>query len=664
MTLRSGYLKAKRKPRLMGLFILLGLLCFSPAIRAASEGNEQARAAYSKAEEFYKSGDSRAARIELLNAIKADPKWIDARVAQAEVLLRLNDGIGAEAELKQAFDLGLKQALVRHYYGHALQLQGNFKRAREQLEAQDIPPPNQGYAARILGRLALQIDDVDLAAKSFDRAIQLDGKNPEVWVDVARFRSDYGDQAGAIAAVEEAVKLAPANVQALQYRGELLRVQFGLKAALPWFERALQIDPNNVAVLTEYAATLGDMGRMTEMLAVARQIIALDGRNPRAFFMQAVLAARAGKYDLARTLLQKTDGQMDGVPAFLLVQAIIEQGDGNYNLAVDKFSRLAKLQPYNLQAQNLLARALYLAGDAEESVNTLKQQVNHGGATPYALWLAGRGLEAIDDRKQAIGVFNRAAIHDIGNQEAFVTDVPRNVLQAEADRKPKDARVVIPYIRTLFNDGELATALKLAKQLQSDNAGTSAAHILVADIALKMGNYDEALDALDKAKKIQFTESVMLRIVDALRAKGDFQRSGELLAQYLSYNPSNVAGLRWMAYAHLETGNWATAAAILEHLRARIGENDALIMAGLAQAYTGLGKSESAIGAGQIAYMVQPSSPVVAHLYGLALMTNPARYADGAALIEKAVTIMPKNITYRQSLDRANQLLNAGPPAT
>ncbi len=167
------------------------------------------------------------------------------------------------------------------------------------------------------------------------------------------------------------------------------------------------------------------------------------------------------------------------------------------------------------------------------------------------------------------------------------------------------------------------------------------------------GDYDAALNALDRARQIQFSEPVMLRIVEALRAKGAMQESGEVLAQYLSYNPSNIAGLRWMAYAHLETENWEVARYILENLRKRLGENDALLMAGLVQAYTGLGQSEKAIEAGRIAYYVQPSSPVVSHLYGLAVLSDGTRNKDAVDLIKKAVRIAPKNAAYRQSLNRA-----------
>jgi len=641
------------KPALLATALALAMIGVPSAIHGASEGNADAREAFANAEQFLARRDMRSARIELMNAIKADPQWIDARVAQAKVLLSLRDGMAADAELDRAVQLGLDPAAVRHLYGHAYLLQGEAEKARDQLLANDIPRENQGYAARIMGQVAMQAGDQQLAGAAFNRAMELDRKNPDLWVAIARFRADTGDQAGATNAVDEAVKLDPRNIRALQYRGELLRFQFGLGAAIPWFERALQIDPNDVPLLTEYAATLGDMGRMTDMLVVARKIISLDGNNPRAFFMQAVLAARAGRYGLARRLMQQTKGVIDNVPAVLLVSGIIEHGEGNYNAAVDKFNRLVAVQPENRQVQNLLARSLYLAGSAGDAVDVLKTQVNRGGAEPYALWLAGRALEAIGERAQAAGVLNRAAVHDAGRESAIMAPAPLSVLQAEAERNAGDARIVVPYIRALFDAGDYATALAEAKRLQQGNPGASAAHVLVADVAAAMGNHDEALDALEQARSIRFSEPVMLRMVDVLRAKGAMQQSGEVLAQYLSYNPSNVAGLRWMAYSHLEAESWAVAASILENLRKRIGDNDALIMAGLTQAYTGLGQTEKAIAAGKIAYRVQPSSPVVSHLYGLALMQDRERRGDGLSLLKKAVAIMPDNPVYRQSLRRA-----------
>src|SRR5690554_4484993 len=130
---------AKHRAIFLVWTLALGLLlaALPSAIQAASEGNDEARNAYAKAQEYRGRGDVRSARIEMLNAIKADPEWIDARILQAEILLKLFDGAGAEAELKRALELGLDVSAVRHLYGHALQLQGKWDEAKDQLYADD-----------------------------------------------------------------------------------------------------------------------------------------------------------------------------------------------------------------------------------------------------------------------------------------------------------------------------------------------------------------------------------------------------------------------------------------------------------------------------------------------------------------------------------------------
>src|SRR3546814_11393120 len=79
--------------------------------------------------------------------------------------------------------------------------------------------------------------------------------------------------------------------------------------------------------LIEDAATLGDLGRMRAMLAVTRRAIAADPADPRAYYLQAVLAARAGRFDLARGLLQKTGGTLNGMHAVLLLGGMPDYHD-------------------------------------------------------------------------------------------------------------------------------------------------------------------------------------------------------------------------------------------------------------------------------------------------------------------------------------------------
>src|SRR3546814_16031851 len=88
----------------------------------------------------------------------------------------------------------------------------------------------------------------------------------------------------------------------------LFRDQQGLTAALGWYDRALAADPGNTGALIDQAATLGDLGRYRDMLVALRKAAAIVPGDPRLYYLQAVLAARAGHSTLPRSLVPRPRG--------------------------------------------------------------------------------------------------------------------------------------------------------------------------------------------------------------------------------------------------------------------------------------------------------------------------------------------------------------------
>src|SRR5690606_24147073 len=111
------------------------------------------------------------------------------------------------------------------------------------------------YALRIRTRAYTAGGNLAAAQEAALEGITLAPKSADAWTELGRFRLNAGDIAGAIAASQQAVALDRGNTDALLLRGELVRTQFGLVAALPWFEAALQRDPYRHAALIQYAAT-------------------------------------------------------------------------------------------------------------------------------------------------------------------------------------------------------------------------------------------------------------------------------------------------------------------------------------------------------------------------------------------------------------------------
>ncbi len=368
--------------------LLAAALLLGTAACANSAGDP--KEAYARGMVALEQNQPRTARIEFLNAIKGDPNNAKLRLAQARTYLALKDGVAAEAELNRARQLGTPIAETRHLMAHAFLLQGRDKQAVE--EAAAAPPAHAPYSARISGQAHMKLGDMAAAADAFDKAAKLAPKDPLVWVDIARFRRSLGNLAGAIEATDTALKLRANDIEAITLRGELTRSQYGLAAAIPWFDRAVELDSQYVPAMLEKAATLGDLGEMRAMLEETRKVLAISPKQPMAFYLQAMLAARARNFDLARSLYQRTGGALDEQPAGMLLASAIEFQIGNVEQAVTRLERLVAMQPENRKARRLLAAAHWKRGNLEGTIQTLRPIAERADADSYSLALLGQAL--------------------------------------------------------------------------------------------------------------------------------------------------------------------------------------------------------------------------------------------------------------------------------
>lgn len=608
----------------------------------AYKPDADAKAAFDRAAQFRKALDYRSARVELMNATAEDSGWADAFVAQAEVSLELFDAVAARAAIDKATALGVPETETAHLLAHAHWLQGDLDDARNLLESGAIAPRHRAYAERILGRVYMDMGDTVAAGEVFDRALRSSPKDSKLWTEIARYRLVIANQGGAIDAADYALELDPNNVRALELRGRLVRTQFGVVAALPWFERALQVSPNDVPVLEEYGATLGEAGRYRDMLAQARKIISLDANNSKAFYMQAVIAARAGNYDLARRLVARVSGNFAELPGPKLLAGVVEYQAGNWDLAVDHFSKLVEQQPLNLKARTLLARALYKSGDQRSAWDAIAPVVDRPDADSYTILLGGRILEALGERIPAAGRFDRAAFPAPAASQALPESQSLAAAAAEASRNPKNAGAVIPYIRLLLASGNAAGARESAARLLEGNDGVVEAHLIVGDVESAAGNTGAAIAAYEAARKISFSSPVMLRLVSAYRAAGNDEAASNAISEFLKFNPDSLAGQRLWAFDLLDREQWGDAIIWLQRIRVRLGYNDAVLNANIARAYAGAGQMEAALREARLAYRVHPANIMVTHVYGQMLLKSGKNRKAAYDVLRKANKLAPE----------------------
>ena len=611
--------------------------------------------AYQRGLSAFERGDLRTARVELLNALQSNPNDRAARIMQARVLLLLGEGAGAEAEILRARQSGVAADETRHLLAHARLLQGNAQGAID--ETASVPPAHAAYAARIRGRAFAALGDNQDAGAEFDRAIRLAPRDSWVWTDVARYRRSTGNLAGAIEAIDRAVAAGPRNVEALVLRGELTRTQYGLAAALPWFDRALEVDPANLTALLERAITYGDLGRMADMLADARQVHSLSGGHPMAWHLQAVLAARARNFELARSLYNRTHGAFRETPAGMLLESAIDFETGNVEQAANRLNQLVARQPGNRKARRLLAAAQWRMGDAAATAETLRPIVERPDADSYSLALMGRAVARQGDHQSASLYLARAANPRPGALAALDPLSERDFAAVEdaAADNPRDGPAQVRLISALLARGQTSEALARARRVQQANPGVPETWILVGDTLEVAGDFAGAAEQYRRAANLSFNEGVALRLIEALRRSGRQWEADTVLDLFVRENPRNVSGQVLLAARMMDSGDWPNAIALYESLRARLGDNDATILNNLAWAYAQSGDYESGLPLARRAWSLDRDNPATADTFGWILFQSGVDRARGLALLERAARGAPRQSDIRRRLDAARR---------
>lgn len=620
----------------MAAVAITGWAVLRPAsIDPAAAGRETARSVAALA-----AGDASTARDAATAAVHAQPGAADAQLALARALLALGDGPGADGVLQRAAETGAPPRTLALARAEALILERQPDRALAQLDA--AGDADRAAALRLRGRALALRGDAAGALAAFDAAAALAPRDAALWVAIGRFKADLGDVLGAIQASERAVSFAPQGTEPLALRAEMVRTQFGPVASLPWWEAALARDPRRHDLLIEYAATLGDVGRSVDALAVTRRALAVRPGSAQALYLQAVIAARGGNPALARTLLGRTGGGVDGVPGAMLLAATLDLQRGAYEQAADRLGALVDRQPMHIAARELLAQALLRSDAARNAIDTLRPVVARADASPYALLLVARGLERIGERTTAARLIDRAAQPGPAVAAAFRADDTVPTLAAAAAARPADPEAAVPLIRAQLDAGDRAGALARAQAIAARNPGAPGAHQLLGDTLMLLGRAGDAVPAYRRAADLRFDEPAMLRLVEALDATGQRRPAAQVLALFLSQNPVNVTALRLAGQWQLAAGDFAAAIDTFELLRARIGDGDALLDAALATAYAEIGDADTAAEFGEAAYALAPANPAVDDAYGWALFRG-GDVAGATELLEKAVSIDPRH---------------------
>jgi Tfp pilus assembly protein PilF len=389
------------------------------------------------------AGRSSDASKLLAQALKRNPKDTDALLQRAEIGIGAKDFTQAEADLNQVLSLRPDAAEVHYLLAKLHQAKGEMLTYRQDLSEALKTNPNllmvrvelaQSLSSNALGaRAAIDILNAaptfqkkaiplivqrnwaffamkDLAEmrKGIDEGLALQ-RTPDLLVQDGVWRLNSGDPAGARKVMEEALKINPSDLRALQILNDSYASQ---KAGSMGLER-----------VKEYAASHPKSAPIQDFLGLML-LAQKDLTHARIAFAAAKMAdpmfvksdlslvqadALEGKFVDARKRLQevlKTDPNNNTARLWL---GNIEEINGHHDVAIEQFRKVVDASPENAQASNNLAFMLSEYGNRpDEAIKYAERAVMIEPQTPEYCDTMGWILYRKGLYGQAVGYLEKA----------------------------------------------------------------------------------------------------------------------------------------------------------------------------------------------------------------------------------------------------------------
>jgi len=240
----------------------------------------------------------------------------------------------------------------------AIQAQ-DFAKAKTVLEAAIKESPKDPQAAFYLGVANEALGDAKGAAEQYRHALEIDPKLTEASTNLSGVLLDQGDAAGALAAAEAGLKIAPKNPSLRRNRAVALD-QTGSKDAVAAFKEAAEVAPNDKEVQYLYAEALAKSGDEAQALAVLKPLLASD--DVAVLASTGRLMGRLKDFDDCVGALDKAIAAKD-VAELRVQRGVCKHGKKDDKGAEDDFNAAVKADPNYAAAHYYLGQSKRARGD-------------------------------------------------------------------------------------------------------------------------------------------------------------------------------------------------------------------------------------------------------------------------------------------------------------
>ena len=204
-------------PRWCIALLALAAPCGAAGPSGPAPVEERVQAQLDLARGYLEQRDFARARLPLERALKIDGRHVEARVLYAVLLQVENEHELAEEQFRLALDIDPDHAQALNNYGSFLYARGRYADALEPLSrlVKDTSYRARPQAFENLGLAQVQINDLDAAGASFQRALELNERQARSALELADIALARGNLDSAVRYFDQYRRYAKPNARSL-----------------------------------------------------------------------------------------------------------------------------------------------------------------------------------------------------------------------------------------------------------------------------------------------------------------------------------------------------------------------------------------------------------------------------------------------------------------
>jgi len=386
------------------------------------------------------------------------------------------------------------------------------------------------------------------------------------------------------------------------YKGHRLFVRGQYRQAIPFFQKAIMIDPRRLDAVTDLAYAYQWTGANAKAIECFTRILAAAPNDHKIRFSLAQSYAWQKQYDSAIALYKEVIAATDDIDAKEHL-AYVYLWTKRYDLAKAAAEEILRKDPENISAKLIVAKGLSYTGQAPKAIALYEEILQEEKRPPQ---VADAPQEKKEETPAAVkGAVQRAEVQGLLS-EAYMVDkqYEKAVLgyQDVLKEDPKNAKArvgiadilswekkydasIAEYQKALAADpGNLAIMEKIAQvsMWKGDFPAAVAAYreilkidqdrlsaiISLAEILTWQKGYPEAIGLLETALAMQRDERTLLLYAEALSYAKEYSKAIAAYTEVLTMDPSNVKAQRQLAEVYLWAGDMKKSRSAIEnHLK-------------------------------------------------------------------------------------------------